>query len=54
MQTDNLLEEAVDQLRKLLEGLRFGQVTLFIQDGVLVQVERTEKIRPARLKKESR
>ena len=54
MPTDNPIDEALDLLRKALEGLRFGQVTVFIQDGVLVQLERTEKIRPARPKKEGR
>ncbi len=32
-------------LEKALRGLRFGTVTLTVQDGVVVQVERTEKIR---------
>lgn len=31
-----------------LRGLRFGTVTLVVQDGVVVQVERTEKIRLTR------
>jgi hypothetical protein len=32
-------------VEKALRGLRFGTVTLTVQDGVVVQVERTEKIR---------
>jgi hypothetical protein len=32
-------------LERALRGLRFGTVTLTVQDGVVVQVERTEKIR---------
>jgi hypothetical protein len=32
--------------------LKFGSVTLFVQDGVIVQVERTEKIRIQRVKPE--
>jgi hypothetical protein len=35
------LENVVDALR----GLRFGAVILTVQDGVVVQVERTEKRR---------
>jgi hypothetical protein len=51
---DHSLDEALELLRKALEGLRFGEVTVFIQDGVLVQLERTEKIRPSRPKKDGR
>jgi hypothetical protein len=35
-------------LAQLLHGLRFGQITLTVQDGVIVQVERTERIRLCR------
>jgi hypothetical protein len=28
-----------------LRGLRFGQVTVILQDGVIVQIERTERTR---------
>jgi hypothetical protein len=37
--------DALDRIRTALRGLRFGTVTLVVQDGVVVQVERTEKIR---------
>lgn len=30
-----------------LRGLRYGSVTIIVQDGVLVQLERTEKVRVA-------
>ena len=36
---------AIDRVRDALSGLRFGTVTVFVQDGVVVQVERTEKFR---------
>jgi hypothetical protein len=39
---------ALDQIRAALRGLRFGTVTAVVQDGVVVQVERTEKVRIAR------
>jgi len=39
-------------VRDALRGLKFGSVTLFVQDGVIVQVERTEKIRIQRVKPE--
>jgi len=38
-------DEAVDRIRSALRGLRFGTVTLVIQDGVVVQIERMEKLR---------
>lgn len=39
------LENALEQIRQALTGLRFGQVTAVVQDGVVVQVERIEKKR---------
>jgi hypothetical protein len=35
-----------DTIRAALEGLRFGSVTIHVQDGMVVQIERTEKLRP--------
>ena len=37
--------EALDRITAALRGLRFGTVTAVVQDGIVVQVERTEKIR---------
>ena len=36
---------ALDRIQAALTGLRFGTVTAVVQDGVVVQVERTEKVR---------
>ena len=33
------------QMREALRGLRFGRLTIVVQDGIIVQVERTEKVR---------
>ena len=38
-------DEALDRIQAALRGLRFGTVTLVIQDGVVVQIERMEKLR---------
>jgi len=38
-------EDALGRVHAALRGLRFGTVTVVVQDGVVVQVERTEKIR---------
>lgn len=33
-------------VRRALHGLRYGQVVLQVHDGAVVQIERTEKLRP--------
>ena len=38
----------VDRIVGALSGLRYGAVTVIVQDGVIVQVERTEKLRVTR------
>ncbi len=42
---DDHAAHAFDRIQDALRGLRFGQVTVIVQDGVVVQVERTEKLR---------
>ena len=37
--------DALDRIQTALRGLRNGTVTAVVQDGVIVQVDRTEKIR---------
>ncbi len=36
------------QVREALKGLRFGTVNIVVQDGVVVQIDRTEKKRLVR------
>jgi hypothetical protein len=38
-------EQAIARVREALTGLRYGEVTLIVHDGAVVQVERTEKLR---------
>lgn len=38
-------EGELQQIREALSGLRFGSVTIVVQDGVVVQIDRTEKKR---------
>jgi hypothetical protein len=38
-------QDAMERIDAALRGLRFGTVTAVVQDGVVVQVERTEKVR---------
>jgi hypothetical protein len=37
--------DALDRIQTALRGLKFGTVTAVVQDGIVVQVDRTEKIR---------
>jgi hypothetical protein len=41
-------EQALERVRDALNGLRYGTVTVIVQDGVVVQVERTDKVRLTR------
>jgi hypothetical protein len=40
-----LREQELQQIRESLRGLRFGVVNIVVQDGVIVQIDRTEKRR---------
>jgi hypothetical protein len=35
----------LDEVRVAVEGIRYGEVRLIIQDGIIVQIERVEKRR---------
>jgi hypothetical protein len=37
--------KSLTMIQKTIQGLRFGIVTVVVQDGLVVQVERTEKFR---------
>lgn len=38
-------DEILAQLMRMLESLKFGSITLVVQDGKIVQIEKNEKIR---------
>lgn len=42
------LEQALEHVRDALSGLRYGSVVVVVQDGIVVQIERTEKRRLCR------
>jgi hypothetical protein len=42
------VDGALRRIGEALRGLRFGSVLAIVQDGVVVQIERTEKTRPPR------
>jgi hypothetical protein len=41
----NATDEELQQIRDSLRGLRFGSVNIIVQDGVVIQIDRTEKRR---------
>ena len=43
------LQQVVSQIEESLRGLRFGQVTITVQDGVVVQIDRLERTRVQRI-----
>jgi hypothetical protein len=43
-------EVALRFIRDALRGMQFGTVTATVQDGVVIQIERTEKKRLPRLR----
>lgn len=38
-------EEELNKIRQLLESIRYGSVTVVVQDGKVIQIEKNEKIR---------
>ncbi len=38
-------EDTIAQIRDALRGLRYGSVNIIVQDGVVIQIDRTEKRR---------
>lgn len=39
------VDTALAHVRQALVGLQFGEVSIIVQDGVVIQVERTERTR---------
>lgn len=46
----DLADEDVALIRRALSGLRFGECVIAVHDGEIVQVSRTEKIRPPKVR----
>lgn len=38
-------EEVVSHLEKMLSTVKFGSITLVVQDGKVVQIDKNEKVR---------
>lgn len=37
--------EELNKIKQLIESIRFGSVTVVVQDGKVIQIEKNEKIR---------
>ena len=44
----NDLRRELGEIAASLRGLRFGSVHIIVQDGVVIQIDRTEKLRVPR------
>jgi hypothetical protein len=44
-QSTLVVDPAMEHIRDALRGLRYGSISIVVQDGVVVQIERTEKRR---------
>lgn len=42
------LEQSLHQIRDALRTLEYGEVSIVVQDGVVIQIERTERKRLTR------
>ena len=40
-----LTQDATDTINNLLRGLRYGTILIVVQDGKIIQIEKTEKHR---------
>ena len=38
-------EQAVENLKKMMSTMKYGSITLIVQDNIIVQIEKNEKIR---------
>jgi len=38
-------EDVVEHLEKMLATIKFGSITLVVQDGKVIQIEKNEKVR---------
>ncbi|MCQ6264171.1 YezD family protein [Fictibacillus sp. WQ 8-8] len=38
-------DEIFEQLKEMLNSIKYGSITLIVQDGKLIQLEKNEKVR---------
>ena len=39
------LENVYEQINAMLKSMKFGSITLIVQDGKIIQLEKNEKVR---------
>ena len=44
-ETDTKSQDILDRLMQYIKDIKFGSVTVVIQDGKIVQIEKNEKVR---------
>lgn len=44
-ESDRRLQMALEEIRKALEGLHYGSLLVVVQDGIVVQIDKTSKNR---------
>lgn len=44
-QKQNNIDETLESIKEMLKSIQYGTVTLIIQDGQIVQIDKNEKIR---------
>jgi hypothetical protein len=42
---ESRVDQALSQVRQALSGLQYGQIAITVQDGVVIQIERIERVR---------
>lgn len=42
---DEQFEKVLLQLKEMLRNVKYGSITLVIQDGKVIQIEKSEKVR---------
>ncbi|MBD1379967.1 YezD family protein [Metabacillus arenae] len=45
MGRDEHIDEVIHKLKEMLQQMKFGSITLIIQDGKVIQLEKSEKVR---------
>jgi hypothetical protein len=45
MKSTKVTKEELNKIKEAIENVRFGSVTIIVQDGKVIQIEKHEKIR---------
>lgn len=45
MERTKVTKEDLQKIKEFIEGIRFGSVSVIVQDGKVIQIEKNEKVR---------